>query len=105
MLVVCQSDKRNLDALATMFGGQVRHTRSTQKGTAMWQWSLHGQRLVPVLDLLIPHLRGKQDQAKALLAYCRTIKRRGRRSLTPLQVVQRKSIIRSYDEARQKVTA
>lgn len=97
-----QNDRRPLDKLSDMFGGTVREFRVTSAGNQAHQWALSGaDDIRRVIPLIAPYLVEKQDRALAILAYAQTIHRRGKRSLTPLQLAQRYSLIRRYEQTKE----
>ena len=89
-----------LERLAGLFGGTVRPFRVTSAGNLAYQWCLTGSQLVPILEELIPHLVVKQGEAKAVLAYCKTIGPRGYGPMNRWTQAHRRAIIARHVSAR-----
>jgi len=57
-LIVEQKDRRPLDRLQTLFGGNI------YAGTNKWRWSIQQKDLVrKALTLMLPHLTVKRERA------------------------------------------
>jgi hypothetical protein len=89
-----------LDRLVELFGGTVRPFRVTSAGSLSYQWCLTGSQLVPILEELIPHLVLKQGEARAVLAYAKTIGPRGYGPMNHWTQIRRRAIIARHTSAR-----
>jgi hypothetical protein len=98
-----QIRKAPLERLVAVFGGTVRVMRVTDAGKVVYQWSLTGPKVIPVIEAVLPYLCGKQEEAQAVLDYARTVGRKGRskfESQRPLYRSHRMAIIRRHERAR-----
>jgi hypothetical protein len=100
VLAVSQTRTAPLDRLADLFGGTVRPARMTAAGNLNYQWAITGSQLVPVLEELIPHLVLKQSEARAVLAYAKTIGPRGYGPMNHWTQIRRKAIIARHTSTR-----
>jgi hypothetical protein len=95
-----QIRKAPLERLAELFGGNVNVMRVNDKGQVIYQWCLTGSQLVPIIEELLPYLVGKQEEAQAVLDYCKTIGARRGKPVSRWTVVQRRAIIARHTSAR-----
>jgi hypothetical protein len=100
VLYAGQTRTAPLDRLAELFGGNVRPAKVTAAGSLNYQWVITGSQLVPVLEELIPHLVLKQGEARAVLAYAKTIGPRGKGRSTQWTIVHRRAIIARHTSIR-----
>jgi hypothetical protein len=102
-----QIRKAPLDRLARAFGGEVRIMRVNNKDQTIWQWTVTGKKVIPIIEAVLPYLCGKQDEARAVLEYARTVGERGSKpgtfgvsSLDGFKIAQRRRIIARHVSAR-----
>jgi hypothetical protein len=77
--------------------------RVNNKDQTIWQWSVTGKKVIPVIEAVLPYLCGKQDEAQAVLEYAKTVGERGRskfESSKPLYRLRRQHIIERHHQAR-----
>jgi hypothetical protein len=95
---VAQKRRGPLDELVRIFGGQIYPMRIKGVRRA-WQWSIAGPDAKTACEAVIPHLRLKQAEAQALVAYSETGNWRGRK-LTDEVIARRFAIIGQHELAR-----
>lgn len=105
VLVHCTQLKREpLDKLAAMFGGNVRPMRLNKQGYQIWQWNVtRAELVINCLEGVLPYLTSKRAEAEVVLAYAKTVKRRGKVPLSPMLIVRRNYLIRQHEQARKVV--
>ena len=107
---VAQIRKAPLDRLAEMYGGTVRIMRTNDKDQTIWQWAVTGKKVIPVIEAVLPYLCGKQDEARAVLEYAKTIGERGAKpgefgtsGVGGFVIARRRRIIQQHVSARKEV--
>lgn len=107
---VAQMRKAPLDRLAAIFGGTVRIMRVNNKDQTIYQWAVTGAKVIPIIEAVLPYLCGKQDEARWVLEYAKTIGNRGAKpgqfgchGVNGFLIARRKNIIRKHISARGNV--
>jgi hypothetical protein len=69
-----------LEKLSWLFGGTVRFCRQTDYGSTLHQWHLSsGASVRNCIELVLPFLVNKKEEAEIVLEFAKLIRRRGRR--------------------------
>ena len=67
-VIVAQRDRRPLDILVSVFGGNL-HPSKANNGSTYWYWRLANQKALAMLQMLAPFLIIKQRGAELGIAF------------------------------------
>lgn len=90
-----------LVAVARIAGGKI-HTHTPPKGTnkQQFQWYVYGADMDRVLQLTVPYLVSKRDEALLALAFSKTIRRTNRKRLTADERAARVGLLEELKRCR-----
>lgn len=94
-----QRKREPLDELAEILGGSVGET--TSAGRPLYQWKCSGAESVKIaIELVLPFLVNKREEAAIVYTYALSVKRRGRVAIPESTIDLRMNLIERYEEIR-----
>jgi hypothetical protein len=104
-LEVSMTDKPTIEALYNIFGqvGSFRPAKRIKKAInhrQAWRWCVSSNQALMVIELILPYLRTKKEQAELVLTFRELKNTPGQRELNPMILAKREVMYHELKELK-----